>query len=241
MGKNLKYLGLVCARGNSKGVINKNIKIINKHPLIAWTINLGKKNNRLENLIVSTESKKIIEISRKYGAEVLFSRPDQLAKDETPEWLVWKHAVGFLETTKYSDVDALVVLPATSPLRQQKDIHHAIDLFENSGCDAVISVKNASRNPYFNMTKINSKNYSEIVLSPNFNIFNRQSAPKIFDMTTVVYVVSINHIKKCNSLFEGKIKQIEIPEERAIDIDTNFDFEIAEMLLIKNNYKKINE
>ena len=242
MGKNLKrYLGLVCARAGSKGIKNKNIKIINKHPLIAWTIDLGKKNTTLESLIVSTEDEKIIEISKKYGAEILFTRPTELSKDDTPEWLVWKHAVSSIETSKYSNIDALVVLPATSPLRQQKDIDQAINLFENGGCDAVISVKNASRNPYFNMTKLNSNKYSEIVLSPELNIYNRQSAPKIYDMTTVVYVVSVNHIKKCNSLFEGRVKQIMIPDERAIDIDTNFDFQIAEMLLTKNNYRINND
>ena len=233
----MNYFALICARGGSKGVPHKNIKEINNHPLIAWSINLGKKNKRLKKLIVSTEDENIKKISKKYGAEILFNRPEELSQDNTPEWLVWKHAINFLESNNYDHLDALVILPATSPLRYQKDVDNALDLFEEGGCDAVISVKRASRNPYFNMTKINSKNFSEIVLKPDSNIFNRQNAPQIYDMATVVYVVSINHLKKNNHLFEGLVKQIMIPEERAIDIDNNFDFEIAEILLKKNNYK----
>ena len=229
----MNYFGLICARAGSKGIVNKNIKIINNHPLIAWTIDLGKKNNRLKKLIVSTEDKKIQKISKKYGAEILFTRPKKLARDNTPEWLVWKHAVNFLESNNYNKLDAMVILPATAPLRSQKDVNNAIDLFEKGGCDAVISVKNASRNPYFNMTKVNRKNFSEIMLKSRSIISNRQNAPQLFDMTTVVYVVSINHIKKNNYLFDGLVKQIVIPEERAIDIDNKFDFKIARMLLKK--------
>ena len=233
----MNYLGLICARAGSKGVINKNIRIINNHPLIAWTIKLGNNIKRLDNLIVSTEDKKIQEISKQYGAEVLFTRPQELSLDDTPEWLVWQHALEFIEKNDYNKIDALVVLPTTSPLRAEEDIEKAINIFEEEECDAVISVKNASRNPYFNMTKVNSDGFSEIVSKSNYNIFNRQSAPKIYDMTTVVYVVSANHIKTNQHLFEGTIKQIIIPDQRAIDIDSELDFDIAEMILKKNNYR----
>ena len=233
----MNYIGLICARSGSKGVINKNIKLINNHPLIAWSISLGKKVKKLNQLIVSSDDEKIQLISKKYGAEVPFTRPKELAMDDTPEWLVWQHTLEFLENECNKQIDALVVLPTTAPLRNLEDIEKAIYLYENEKCDAVISVKNASRNPYFNMTKINNEGFAEIVNQSNSPVFNRQGAPKIYDMSTVIYVISSSHIKKNNHLFEGLVRQIIIPDERAIDIDTQLDFDIAEMLLKKNNYQ----
>lgn len=237
----MKYLGLICARGGSKGIPKKNIKKINGHPLIAWTIALGNSNSRLSRLIVSTEDYEIQEISKKYGAEVPFIRPKELALDNTPEWLVWRHAINFIDSSDNGNFDAIVILPTTSPLRLDEDIEKAISLYEKEDCDAVISVKNASRNPYFNMTKLNSEGYSEIVLKPESHIFNRQSAPQIYDMTTVIYIVDSNYVRRKKHLFEGNVKQIIIPEERAIDIDNQLDFELAEFLLSSNNYKILNE
>tara|TARA_Y100000816_G_C26076996_1_gene567053 strand:+ start:593 stop:1297 length:705 start_codon:yes stop_codon:yes gene_type:complete len=232
----MNYIGLICARSGSKGLMNKNIKFINNHPLIAWSINIGNKIKQITQLIVSSEDENIQQISIKYGAEVLFTRPKELAMDDTPEWLVWKHALEFLENDN-KKIDALVILPTTAPLRHIQDIENAMHLYENEKCDAVISVKNASRNPYFNMTKVNNEGFSEIVKKSDYHIFNRQGAPKIYDMSTVVYVISSTHIKRNKHLFEGLIKQIIIPDERAIDIDTQLDFDIAEMLLKKNNYQ----
>ncbi len=233
----MRYITLICARGGSKGVKNKNIKNISGHPLIAWTISIGKKIRKSKKIIISTDSLKIKKISEKYGAEVPYIRPNHLAKDNSPEWKVWKHAVNFIEKKNKINFDALIILPATSPLRSMKDINKAITKFEKTKSDAIISITHSSRNPYFNMVKLDKYGFAEIINKMSKNIYNRQSAPKTFDMTTVIYIVNKEFLKSAKNLFEGKINHVMIPQERAIDIDTKLDFEIAELLMKKNNYK----
>ena len=121
------YLGLICARGGSKGIKNKNIVPFNKKPLIYWSIKLGLKVKSIRNLIVSSDSDKIIKISKKYGAEVFFKRPKILSLSNSPEWKVWQHALSFMEKNKQVEYKGLVVLPPTSPLRNDQDVKRAIN------------------------------------------------------------------------------------------------------------------
>jgi CMP-N-acetylneuraminic acid synthetase len=226
----MKYIVLICARGGSKGLPGKNIKPLNGVPLIGWSINIAKKINRASSIIVSTDSVEIAEVALEYGAEVPFIRPKELAQDSTPEWLVWRHAVDYIENNISEIFDAIVVLPATAPLRSSEDINACIDLFEGKMVDSVITVSEARRNPYFNMT-VNNNDYASLVISPESKITRRQDVPEVFDMTTVAYVVSTNFVKNHNGIFEGKVKSVIIPRERAIDIDDLMDFKIAEIML----------
>jgi CMP-N-acetylneuraminic acid synthetase len=226
----MKYIVLICARGGSKGLPGKNTKPLNGVPLIGWSINIAKQINRASRIIVSTDSEEIAKVALEYGAEVPFMRPKELAQDSTPEWLVWRHAVDYIEKNKSESVDAIVVLPVTAPLRSSEDINACVDLFEGKKVDSVITVSEARRNPYFNMT-VNNNDYASLVISPESNITRRQDAPEVFDMTTVAYVVSTNFVKNHNGIFEGKVKSVIIPRERAIDIDDLMDFKIAELML----------
>ena len=114
-------IAIIPARGGSKGLKNKNIKNFDGKPLIAWTILLAKKVKKIDRVIVSTESEKIANISKKYGAEVPFLRPKKLSLDYSPEWKVWKHAVNFLKKQNEKPT-GIIILHATSPLRSIKDI-----------------------------------------------------------------------------------------------------------------------
>jgi CMP-N-acetylneuraminic acid synthetase len=228
----MKYIVLICARGGSKGLPGKNIRPLNGIPLIGWTINIAKQLNKSCRIIVSTDSEEIAGVALEYGAEVPFIRPKELAQDDSSEWLVWRHAIKYIENSKGENIDALVVLPVTAPLRSVDDVNACIDLFESKEVDAVITVSEASRNPYFNMTVNDDSGYAELVISLNKKITRRQDAPEVFDMTTVAYVVNINFVKNFNSIFEGKVKSTMIPRERSIDIDTFLDFKIAECLLL---------
>tara|TARA_B100000886_G_scaffold339941_1_gene307053 strand:- start:1957 stop:2658 length:702 start_codon:yes stop_codon:yes gene_type:complete len=225
------YLGLICARGGSKGIRNKNIALFNKKPLIYWTIKLGLKISSISNLIVSSDSDKIINISKKYGAEVLFKRPKNLSLSSSPEWKVWQHAINYIEQNKEKKYKGLIVLPPTSPLRNIQDINKSIKLFENKDSDVVIAVRKAERNPYFNMVERDNKGFLNISKKLKTNIFRRQDAPIVFDMTTTIFVININFLKKNKNIFQGKIRYIEVPYERSIDIDTPQDLFIAEKLL----------
>jgi len=228
----MKYIVLICARGGSKGLPGKNIKLLNGVPLIGWSINVAKKINRVSRVIVSTDSEEIAEIAIKYGAEVPFIRPKELAEDESPEWLVWKHTLVYLQNKKI-EIDGLVVLPTTAPLRSLKDINNCIDEYEKGDVDAVITTSDSYRNPYFNMVTIDTKKNSFLVITKDNKIFRRQDAPKVFDITTVGYVVRPQFVLDNNNLFDGKVRAVSVPKERSIDIDTQFDFDIAEYFFKK--------
>jgi len=226
----MNYIALICARGGSKGLPGKNIRPLNGTPLIGWSIKIAKEIERVSRVIVSTDSKEIAKIALEYGAEVPFIRPENLALDNSPEWSVWRHSINYLENQQSEKIDALVVLPVTAPLRTIRDVNKCIDLFEKGGTDSVITVSESNRNPYFNMTSNDSKGYSSLVIQSDKGITRRQDAPEVFDMATVAYVVDTNFIKEFNGIFEGRVKNVVIPRERAVDIDNMIDFKIAECL-----------
>ena len=229
----MKYLALICARGGSKGLPRKNIKPLNGTPLIGWSIKIAKKIDRVSRVIVSTDSEEIAKIALEYGADVPFMRPKDLALDDSPEWLVWRHAINYLENQQGEKIDGLVVLPVTAPLRSVDDVNNCINLFEEGGVDSIITVSEASRSPYFNMVFSDNKGYSSLVINPHKEIARRQDAPKVFDRTTVAYIVDPKFVKKFDGIFEGRVKSVIIPPERAIDIDTMLDFKITECLFLE--------
>jgi N-acylneuraminate cytidylyltransferase len=228
----MKYVALICARGGSKGLPGKNIKKLGGTPLIGWSIKVAKRIERVSRVIVSTDSEEIAEIALEYGAEVPFMRPKDLALDDSPEWLVWRHAINYLESRQGEKIEGLVVLPATAPLRSIEDVNDCIDEFEKGEVDSVITVSEANRSPYFNMIVNDKKGYSSLVIQLKKGIVRRQDAPKVYNMTTVAYVVNTNFVKKFNGIFEGMVKSVVVTPERAIDIDTMLDFKIAECLIL---------
>jgi N-acylneuraminate cytidylyltransferase len=125
----------------------------------------------------------------------------------------------------------LVILPTTAPLRDCIDVENCLDEYEKGDVDVVITVTESHRNPYFNMVKNDNNGYSSLVFSGE-NISRRQDAPLVYDMTTVSYVLNPEYIKKSKSLFGGRIRSVKIPIERAIDIDTELDFIMAESILL---------
>lgn len=228
-----KYIAFIFARGGSKGLPNKNILNLNGKPLIAYSIEIAKNINNISRVIVSTDSKEIADISLSYGAEVPFIRPKSLATDSSPEFHSWKHAIDFLESESQNEIEAIISIPATSPLRSEVDIIKCIQEYEKYKPDAVISVTESTRNPFFNMVKKDNNGYVSL-FSEGDQIYRRQDAPDCFDMTTVAYVLSVKFIKSNNYLFDGKIRMVKVPIERALDIDSKFDFSIAEYLINKN-------
>ena len=227
----MKYIALICAREGSKGLPGKNIKLLGGIPLIGWSINVAKELDNVSRIIVSTDSTEIAQIAKSFGAEVPFVRPSHLAQDESPEWLVWRHAINYIEENDGEVVDALVVLPVTAPLRSIDDINACINKFENSKVDSVITVSEASRSPYFNMIVNDENGYASLVIQPKNQITRRQDAPKVYDMTTVAYVVKVDFLKKYDGIFEGEVKSVITPQERAMDIDTLLDFKVIESFL----------
>jgi len=226
----MKTVAFIFARGGSKGLVNKNIRNFCGKPLISWAIQHAKAVDEISEVVVSTDSPEIAQIAIDYGARVPFIRPSELATDDSPEWLSWRHAVNFLRKEEGKDFDCFISVPATSPLRLPSDLRAALNLFSEKKAEVVVSMTESDRNPYFNIVEKDVEGYISISSKLPEPLFRRQDAPKTFDLTTVAYVTSPDNILKNSSIFSGRLKAIEIPRERALDIDNEYDFEIAEYL-----------
>ncbi|BHH82681.1 acylneuraminate cytidylyltransferase family protein [Desulforhopalus sp. 52FAK] len=231
-----KYIALICAREGSKGIPGKNIKLLGGRPLIGWAIKKALEVERIERVIVSTDSEKIAEVAIGQGAEVPFLRPLEFAQDDSPEWEVWRHTLDFLANQQH-EFDGLVVVPPTAPLRIAEDIDNCIDEFEKGNVDVIITVSDAHRSPYFNMVTKNENSFNSLVIPTIEKISRRQDAPEVFDMTTVAYVVRPQFIRERSGIFQGRVRSVHIPPERALDIDTPLDFKFAEYLVAQNEEK----
>ena len=220
----------IFARSGSKGIVNKNIQQFCGKPLISWTIELALKVKQINEVFVSTDSEEIAEIARMAGAATPFIRPSELATDTSPEWHSWQHFIKFLADKDGRLPEVFLSLPATSPLRSTIDVENCLNEFKKGRADFVVGITPSLRNPYFNMVKKRENNEVNLVIQKVEKYSRRQDTPEIFDLTTVCYVGKPSTILTKNSIFEGKVAGVEIPRERAIDIDTELDFQIAEFL-----------
>lgn len=225
----MRNFAFIFARGGSKGLPKKNVKLLAGKPLIQYSIDTAKSVDSIEKVFVSTEDKEIAEIAVKAGAEIIV-RPEELASDTSPEWLSWKHAIDWVEK-KYGEFDNFISLPATSPLRSSEDVKAAIKQKNDIKSDICISVTEASRSPYFNMITLNENGVASLVCQPETGITRRQDAPAVYDITTVVYVASPSFVVNSSGLFEGVVTAVQVPKERAVDIDDIFDFKLAELIV----------
>lgn len=221
----------VFARGGSKGLPRKNIKVLAGKPLIAWAIETALKVSEVNRVVVSTEDPDIADIAREFGAEVPFIRPKNLASDNASEWDAWRHALLTLRDIEGEFPDPFISVPTTAPLRLPDDIRACISTYNKGGADVVLAVTEAHRNPWFNM--VITENDGTVRLVNEFSGFvnRRQDAPSVRDVTTVAYVANPHFILENNRIFDGIVKSISVPVERAIDIDTPHDFAIAEFLM----------
>ena len=220
----------IFARSGSKGMVKKNIQTFNGKPLISWTVELALQIRQINEVFVSTDSKEIAEIARAAGAIVPFIRPSELATDTSPEWHSWQHFIKFLADKDGKVPEVFLSLPPTSPLRSTIDVENCLQEFKKGRADFVVGITPSERNPYFNMVKKREDNQVDLVIHQGNKYSRRQDTPEVFDLTTVCYVGKPSTILTKNSIFEGKVVGVEIPRERAIDIDTELDFQIAEFL-----------
>jgi len=227
----VNVVGFIFARAGSKGLPGKNILPIAGKPLIAWSIECALKVSRIERLIVSTDSPEIAKIAKDYGAEVPFMRPSWLATDESSEWDSWKHALNYLMESTGTIPNVMVSLPPVAPLRAPIDIENCLNEYDKGTSDIVISVTESRRSPYFNMVKTLPDEKYGLASPPDSLIHRRQDVPIVYDMTTVCYVANSEFVLSHKSIFEGRVGAVHVPTERAIDIDTPLDFQVAEYLM----------
>ncbi len=226
----MKIIAFIFARGGSKGLPRKNLKLLNGIPLIAHSINIAKATSEIDDVIVSTEDESIAKVAREYGARTPFLRPKSLAEDSSDEFLAWRHAVSWVIENE-GQFDTFISLPPTAPLRNTTDIEKCLSTL-SIGTDMVLTCKNSERSPYFNIIKQNKSGFVELVNTvEGGKITRRQDAPKTYDLATVAYVCRPEFIMENNNVLDGKTKAILIPKERAVDIDDKWDFAFAELLM----------
>jgi CMP-N-acetylneuraminic acid synthetase len=217
----------VFARGGSKGLPGKNLLPINGVPLIGHSIETAKKINQINRIFVSTDSEEIAEVGKLFGAEVI-ERPKDLASDTASEWEAWKHAIEHVGK-KYGDFDQFISLPATAPCRRYIDVRRCMQALVDD-VDMVITTTDSHRNPWFNMVTNNSEGYAQLVnTSQGFK--RRQDSPKCQDMATVAYIARPSFINNNESIWDGNVKAIKVPQHTAVDIDTFYDYSVAKMLM----------
>jgi CMP-N-acetylneuraminic acid synthetase len=227
----LRVLGLVVARGGSKGVPRKNVRLLAGKPLLQYTAEAAVRSERLSRVILSTEDEEIADVGRRCGLEIPFMRPAALAGDATPGFDVVYHALGWMEA--HGDCyDAVCVLQPTSPLRRPHDIDACIDLLARTGADAVVSVLPvpAEYNPHWVYFRSSDGRLSLCTGEPA-PIPRRQELPPAFHREGSVYVTRRDTVMRDRNLYGGYLIGYELDPRSSLNIDSLSDWERAEAVL----------
>lgn len=233
--KSLNVLGIIPARGGSKTIPRKNIKLLGNHPLIAYTIVPALKSKYLTKVIVSTEDPEIQDIARKYGADVPFSRPAYLATDDALAVPTIQHAVKEMERIDQVKYDIIVMLQPTCPFTTANDIDSCIQKLIQTSADSVITVKDVGANHPMRMKKIVDDVLIDYMEEEVENM-PRQNLPPVYIRSGDIYVVKRDVLMGENS-FKGDIsRSYAIPNDRTINIDSENDWLLAEALVKQKNF-----
>jgi CMP-N-acetylneuraminic acid synthetase len=227
----MKVLGIIPARGGSKGIPRKNIRLLRGKPLLAYTAESALRSGQLQSVVLSTDDEEIAAIGRGLGVDVPFLRPPELAADSTPTFSVIVHALDFLECAGHK-YDAVCLLQPTNPLRTTQEIDDCVELLRNSDADSVVSVLPVPEcyNPHWVYLKSQDGTIglSTGEIQP---IPRRQELPDAFHRDGSVYVTRTRALRKYQNLYGRKIMPYENDPRRSVNIDTFDDWERAEMLM----------
>lgn len=227
----MRVLGVIPARGGSKGIPRKNIRLLGGKPLIAWTIEAARQSRLLTRVILSTEDEEIAAVGRQWGVEVPFLRPAELAQDDTPTLPVVLHALDWFAAHGES-FEAVMVLQPTNPLRTAQDIDGAIERLEKTGADSVISFVDVGEKHPARMKVIDQdlRVWDPPFAEPKEGM-RRQDLPKYYLREGSIYLTRVNVLLEQQS-FRGKDCRAWIIEpQRAVNIDEEMDFLLAEVVL----------
>lgn len=225
-------LAIIPARGGSKGLPRKNIKLLGGMPLICHTIKTALKSNLIDRVVVSTDDSEIASIAKDYGADVPFIRPANLAHDTSIAIDTYLHVVDWIAKENSKPIETFVALLPTVPLRVAKDIDEAIKIFNDKNANSVISVVEPSIPLYWHR-RISKEGLLENFLPDSNAIKNRQEFEKSYVPNGAVYVFRTDVLRLTREYYTKKTYPYIMPRERSVDIDDLLDFEWAEYLLHK--------
>lgn len=227
----MKPLIIIPARGGSKGVPRKNIKLLNGIPLIHYTIKAAQQIFDESLICVSTEDEEIKQVAEQTNIIIPFLRPQELALDTSGSYEVLLHAIEHYANNGY-EADTLILLQPTSPFRTSSQIEEALQLYTNE-IDMVVSVKETKSNPYYILFEEDDNGFLRRSKEANFT--RRQDCPKVWEYNGAIYIINVASLKKGTIGSFKKIIKYEMDEFSSHDIDTPLDWDFAEILIKKFN------
>lgn len=229
----MNRLCTICIRAGSKGVPNKNVRMLNGKPLFVHSILQAKKSGLFQAIAVSSDSGVILKIARQWGANFLIQRPEELAQDGSPKVPAIRHCL--LETEKLANktFDVIADLDATSPLRALSDIAGAVELLEGEKVSNVITGAPSRRSPYFNLVELKKKGEVKLSKTPRKPVGCRQDSPACYDLNASVYVWQREALLQNDTVFNEDTRLFVMPPERSVDIDSELDFAFVQLLMDK--------
>ncbi|WP_151717005.1 cytidylyltransferase domain-containing protein [Acinetobacter sp. TUM15071] len=223
-----RVTALIPARGGSKRLPRKNVKLLGNKPLIAWSIETAKASKYIDRVIVSTDDEEIKEVSEFYGAEVPFVRPEYLSHDHASSFDVIKHAIGFLQINKINEL--IVLLQPTSPLRLVSELDAALEFFVAKSAKGIVSVSETEHSPMWTNTLPENGCMSNFI-RPEVQGKRSQDLPKFFRLNGSIYIYeTLSLLEQAKIFFDESVYGFETPLKTAVDIDTALDFKIAEAI-----------
>lgn len=221
----------ITVRAGSKGVPGKNLRDVAGVPLFGHSVRQAAESGLFAEVVVSSDSDEILRLAPEFGATGVVVRPPEMATDTAGKVPAIAHAVTTTEQRVGTVFDVSVDLDATSPLRTVDDIRAAVALFEASDVESLITGTEARRNPYFNLVELQPDGTVRVAKQPADDVLRRQDAPRCFDMNGSIYVWRRDSLVREPQVFYPSTILYEMPAERSIDVDSEFDFRVVRWLM----------
>lgn len=224
-----RVTALIPARGGSKRLPRKNVKLLVDKPLIAWSIEVAKASKYIDRVVVSTDDEEIKQVSEQYGAEVPFLRPEHLSNDHASSFDVIKHAISFLQLNQPNEL--IVLLQPTSPLRLVSELNTALELFITKNAKGIVSISETEHSPMWSNTLPEDGCMSDFI-RPEVQGKRSQDLPTFFRLNGSIYIYeTLSLLEQSKIFFNENVYGFQTSLETAVDIDTGLDFSIAETIM----------
>lgn len=224
----------ICARAGSKGVPRKNLRLLDGKPLIGRAVEQALATSIFDRVVASTDDPEMARVAAEFGAEVPFLRPAELAQDRTNKWDVFRHLVSELEA-RGEQVGIIADLDTGAALRTTDDIRAAIERLEATGADVCVTAYEADHNPYYNMVELDPAGLARVCIRPERPVANRQQAPAVYNLSPAIFAIRRDALWRHDHWSQCKMTLSVIPRERALDIDTELDFTLVELLFARRS------
>jgi N-acylneuraminate cytidylyltransferase/CMP-N,N'-diacetyllegionaminic acid synthase len=234
-----RILAIIPARGGSKGLPGKNIKMLNGKPLIGWTIEQAKNCGYIDEIFVSTDSREIAAVGEEFGIKISSLRPAELARDSSSSIDVILYTINLLEQEK-EEFDIILLLEATSPLRDSEDLENALKmLVDTDGAESIVGIsRTENAHPTF-LVSIGERNFIRPYGKSEFIFKRRQEIDDLYFFEGSLYISYVDSLKKRKSFYHEKTLGFEMPKYKSFEVDDIVDFKIIEALMKAKQSKEI--